>query len=170
MIDRIKIGSFLRQLRKENALTQEELAEKFGVSSRSVSRWENGSTMPELEILVDLADFYHVDIKEIIDGERKREIMSEGTKEVLRSVANYAKQEKRLVVRRKCIATFVITAFFVLCIFLGTTLLPSYTKTSKLIIGRLSVVIALVGLSLLWIIVINENRKNGKKISKNSSL
>lgn len=51
MVDRIKIGSFLRELRNEKGLTQEELAEKFDVSSRSVSRWENGNTMPELGIL-----------------------------------------------------------------------------------------------------------------------
>ena len=42
-----------------------------GVSSGSVSRWENGITMSELGILVELADFYEVDIKELIDGERK---------------------------------------------------------------------------------------------------
>ena len=70
MVDKIKIGNFLRQLRTEKGMTQEDLAEKFGVSSRSVSRWENGNTMPELGILVELADFYDVDIKEIIDGER----------------------------------------------------------------------------------------------------
>ena len=68
MVDKIKIGNFLRQLRTEKGMTQEDLAEKFGVSSRSVSRWENGNTMPELGILVELADFYDVDIKEIIHG------------------------------------------------------------------------------------------------------
>ena len=41
MVNRINIGGFLRDLRNEKNLTQEELAEKFGVSSRSVSRWEN---------------------------------------------------------------------------------------------------------------------------------
>lgn len=42
MIDQEKIGGFLRDLRKEKGQTQEELAEKFGVSSKSVSRWETG--------------------------------------------------------------------------------------------------------------------------------
>ena len=74
MIDQVKIGGFLKDLRKEKGLTQEQLAEKFGVSSRSVSRWENGNTMPELGILVELAEYYEVDIKEIIDGERKSEL------------------------------------------------------------------------------------------------
>ena len=95
MIDQIKIGGFLRELRKEKELTQEQLAEKFGVSSRSVSRWENGNTMPELGILVELADFYEIDIKEIIDGERKSEIVEKEEKETLLKVAEYADKQKR---------------------------------------------------------------------------
>ena len=62
-MDQVKIGSFLRELRKEKALTQEQLAEKFGVSNRTVSRWENGNNMPDISILIELADFYDIDIK-----------------------------------------------------------------------------------------------------------
>ena len=90
MIDQVKIGGFLKDLRKKKGLTQEQLAEKFGVSSRSVSRWENGNTMPELGILVELAEYYEVDIKEIIDGERKSELMEKEEKETLQKVADYA--------------------------------------------------------------------------------
>lgn len=118
MIDRIKIGDFLRNLRNEKDLTQEELAEKFGVSSRSVSRWENGNTMPELGILLELADFYDVDIKEIIDGERKSEIMEKETKDTLTKVADYAKTEKKMTVRRKCVLT-LISAFVTIAIVIG---------------------------------------------------
>lgn len=118
MVDRIKIGDFLRNLRNEKDLTQEELAEKFGVSSRSVSRWENGNTMPELGILLELADFYDVDIKEIIDGERKSEIMEKETKDTLTKVADYAKTEKKMTVRRKCVLT-LISAFVTIAIVIG---------------------------------------------------
>ena len=51
-MDTKKIGAFLKQCRKEKNLTQEQLAEKFGVSERTVSRWETGSNMPDLSILV----------------------------------------------------------------------------------------------------------------------
>ena len=70
-MDQQKIGLFLKELRKENNYTQEQLAEKFGVSNRTVSRWENGNNMPDISVLVELADFYTVDVREIIDGERK---------------------------------------------------------------------------------------------------
>ncbi len=100
MIDQVKIGNFLKELRKENGKTQEEIAEMFGVSSRSVSRWENGNTMPDLGILVELADYYDVEIREIIDGERKSEIMEKEEKETLLKIADYVdKQKKQAIIR-----------------------------------------------------------------------
>ena len=121
MVDKIKIGNFLRELRNENNLTQEEIAEKFEVSSRSVSRWENGNTMPELGILVDLAVFYGVDIKEIIDGERKSENMKKEVIETLEKVVDYANEEKKMVIRKKSkMAYFSIAiAVVIVAIFLG---------------------------------------------------
>ena len=88
-----KIGRFLKHLRKDKGLTQEQLAEHFYVSSRTVSRWETGSNMPDVEMLIELADFYDVDIREIIDGERKSENMDKETKDTLKKVAEYATEE-----------------------------------------------------------------------------
>lgn len=163
MIDQIKIGGFLRELRKEKELTQEQLAEKFGVSSRSVSRWENGNTMPELGILVELADYYEVDIKEIIDGERKSEIMEKEQKETLRKVADYAEVEKKLAVKRRCIVTFVGTLMFALSIMIGYIVFPKLPEGSILRNGSLGLGIGVIGLVLLWGLVIHENYKNSKK-------
>lgn len=70
-MDQQKIGIFLKELRNEKKLTQEQLAEKLGVSRRTVSRWETGSNMPDLDILVEMADYYDVDLRELFDGERR---------------------------------------------------------------------------------------------------
>ena len=163
MIDQVKIGGFLRELRKEKELTQEQLAEQFGVSSRSVSRWENGNTMPELGILVELAEFYAVDIKEIIDGERKSENMKKEEKETLRKVADYAETEKKLVVRRKCIVTFVTTLTLVLFIIVGYFVLPQLPADSLLRNDRLWMGMGILGVAGMWGIIIHENRKNAAK-------
>lgn len=160
MIDRVKIGEFLRDLRKEKDMTQEELAEKFGVSSRSVSRWENGITMPELGILVELADYYEVDIKELIDGERKSENMNSETKETLQKAADYAEAEKKLVVKRKCIVTCVGTLAFSLCIIIGYIVFPKLPEDSFFRNNGLWLGISIIGLVGLWAIVIHGNRKN----------
>lgn len=80
-MDQKKIGLFLKELRKEKRLTQGQLAEHLNMSDRTVSRWETGTTLPDLSVLIELADFYHVDIREIIDGERKSENMNKEIKE-----------------------------------------------------------------------------------------
>ena len=55
-----KTGGFLKELRKEKGITQEQLAEVFGVSSRTVSRWENGVNMPDLSLLAEIADLHEI--------------------------------------------------------------------------------------------------------------
>lgn len=84
-----KIGNFLKDLRKEKGITQEQAAEHFGVAGRTVSRWETGSNMPDLSMLVDIAMFYDVEVREILDGERKSENMNTELKETLEKVADY---------------------------------------------------------------------------------
>ena len=92
-MNQVKIGEFLRELRKGKGLTQEQLAEQFNISRRSVSRWETGSNMPDVGLLIEIADFFEVDIREIIDGQRKSENMDK-EKETLKKVAEYADAEK----------------------------------------------------------------------------
>ena len=62
-----KIGSFLKELRKEIGITQEEFAEKLDVSSRTISRWETGTNMPDISLLVNIAEIFNVSISEIIN-------------------------------------------------------------------------------------------------------
>ncbi len=120
-MDQQKTGDFLKQLRKEKGLTQEQLAEKFYVSSRSVSRWENGSNMPDLATLIELADFYGADIREIIDGERKSENMDTETKDTLKKVAEYT-QEQNKKDRKKMIEIMVTSVVLILfCLILSDT-------------------------------------------------
>ena len=92
-MDQKKIGSFLKELRKQKGITQEEFAEHLNVSSRTVSRWETGSNMPDISLLTDIADFYDVDVREIIEGERKSG-MNEEVREVADKMADYANTEK----------------------------------------------------------------------------
>ena len=95
-----KIGSFLKELRKEKGITQEEFAENLNVSGRTVSRWETGVNMPDISLLVDIAGFFNVSIPEIINGERKSEIMEKEVKEVAEAMSNYAAAEKSVILKR----------------------------------------------------------------------
>lgn len=93
-MDQIKTGQFLKTLRKEKGLTQQQLADRFNVSNRSVSRWETGSNLPDISLLVEIADFYGVDVRDIIDGKRASSMMDNETKEVADKMASYATNEK----------------------------------------------------------------------------
>ena len=86
-MDQKKVGGLLKALRRENNLTQEKLAERLGVSARTVSRWETGTNLPDLDALLELADLYCVDIRELLDGERKNENMDKETRETMKKVA-----------------------------------------------------------------------------------
>ena len=99
-VDQVKIGNFLKKLRKEKGITQEQLAEILNVSGRTVSRWETGNNMPDISILVDIADYYDISIPEIISGERKSEIMEKEVKEVAEAMSNYAGAEKSVILKR----------------------------------------------------------------------
>ena len=80
-MDQGKIGKFLATLRKEKNLTQEELAEKLNVARRTVSRWETGFNLPDMDILVEISDFYSVDLREILDGNRRTDKMEQEMKD-----------------------------------------------------------------------------------------
>ena len=94
-MDLQKIGTFLKELRKEKELTQEQLAETLNVSRRTVSRWETGSNMPDLDLLVEMADLYQVELRELLNGERKNEPMNTELKETVMQVAEYSHAEKK---------------------------------------------------------------------------
>lgn len=98
-MDQKKIGSFLRELRKEQDITQEYLAEKLNVSGRTISRWETGNTMPDIGLLVEIAEFFDVSIPEIINGERKSKRMNEEVKEVAEKMSDYAGAEKVAIIK-----------------------------------------------------------------------
>lgn len=99
-MDQKKVGGLLKALRRENNLTQEKLAERLGVSARTVSRWETGTNLPDLDALLELADLYCVDIRELLDGERKNENMDKETRETMKKVAEYSGEEKKRLAKR----------------------------------------------------------------------
>lgn len=70
----IRIGENLRKLRIDNELTQEKLAEVFGVSAQAISRWENNSTYPDITMLPSIANYYNVSIDEIMGMDEIRNV------------------------------------------------------------------------------------------------
>ena len=68
-----KIGKFISKLRKEKKLTQEQLAEKLGVTAKSVSRWENGVCLPDVSLFKDLCNILEITLNDFFAGEKIKE-------------------------------------------------------------------------------------------------
>lgn len=97
-IDKAKFGAFVAQLRKEKGLMQKELAEKLYVSDKAVSKWERGLSIPDVAILVPLAEILGVTVTELLECRRlpKDEPMdSQQTEEIVKKVIGLSKEEQR---------------------------------------------------------------------------
>ena len=142
-----KIGSFIAQLRKDHGMTQEQLAEKIGVSNRSISRWENGNTLPDYGLLQSLSTVLNVSIAELLAGQR---LAGNPCAEDLVSLALELAQREKKDLRRSlnlCFGTGLAflaagtllgrfasepVIFFLLCIALGL----AFISTGFLTINR----------------------------------
>ena len=129
-MDQVKIGKFLAELRKENEMTQEQLAEKLNVARRTISRWETGNNMPDIDILIDLSDLYHVDLREILNGERKSEKMKNETKETVLQAVDYTNIESEKYNKRVRICNSIALLLLVIYMLFKDTVL--YSQNSLL--------------------------------------
>lgn len=69
-MDQVKIGKFIAKLRRDAELTQEALGEMIGVTNKTISRWENGNYIPDIEMFQILAETFGVGINELLAGQR----------------------------------------------------------------------------------------------------
>lgn len=133
-----KVGSFLKNLRNEKSITQAELAERLGVSNRSISRWENGTTMPDFDLLIELAQYYDVEVGEILDGERRVENMDAKQEELMVKVADYQNIEKNFFSKRMC-AMFILAllgmGIYIAIDLLGLSAVEPYETVISIALG-----------------------------------
>ena len=118
-MDQIKIGKFILKCRKEKGLTQEQLAEKIGVTSKSISRWENGNTMPDYSLLKDLCNELNITVNELLSGEKIKE-----NDYMNKSEENLISLRKQIDKRKKIlkIITYVFMAIIIMAFVLNMVL------------------------------------------------
>lgn len=159
----VKIGKMLQTLRKEKGMTQEQLAEKLGVARRTVSRRETGSNMPDLNMLIELSDFYAIDLREILSGERKSEQMNEEMKETVLQVAEYGNEDKARLLRR--MYWLSIAGLIGFGMVLVTTLLDLSEVSPYEEIGSFGLGLAF-GMMVLWVIYTSRYMAKIKQFKK----
>lgn len=104
-MDQVKTGKFIAELRREKGLTQEMLGKKLGVTNKTVSRWENGNYMPDIEMFQELSELFGVSINELLSGCRlsENEFREEADKNIvdISKAAAFSYKEQTAFWKRK---------------------------------------------------------------------
>ena len=121
-MDQERIGKFIASSRKKQKLTQQELAERLGVTNKSVSRWENGKTLPDISFFKPLCEILNISIEELINGEKtdlKRK--NDSVEKAIINTMNTKEKEKhkmnRIISILLIFITIIIVILFLLIIY-----------------------------------------------------
>ncbi len=91
-----KIGKYIVECRKKKNMTQQELAEKLGVSDRTIGNWENGRNMPDLSLFKPLSEILGISIAELLDGGKiDKNNIAYKSEEILTNTINYQTEKIR---------------------------------------------------------------------------
>ena len=130
IMDTKKIGAFIAMNRKKKGYTQEQLAEKLGVTNKTISRWENGHYMPDLSLLEPLSKELDITLNELLAGEEivKEETMEYSEQNLIQTI-DYT--DEKIKNEHKKISLFIIGIgiFTSLCAF---TVFPSESSWSSI--------------------------------------
>lgn len=110
-----RIGQFIKDLRKEKELTQQDLADMLGVTNRAVSKWENGLSLPDYSILNDLCEILDISINELLSGEKldKKDYQKKFEENVFNSISyKIKKNNKKVTIIILYIILFVVIFAF----------------------------------------------------------
>ena len=133
-MDQVKIGKFIAQLRKEVGWTQETLGEKVGVTNKTISRWETGNYMPDIEMIQIISKTFDVSINELLAGQRLsdqeyRQRADENIVSMSKESA-FSREEKMLYLKRKwrkdhrtllVMLCLIILVLLILCVYFRKT-------------------------------------------------
>ncbi len=157
-----KTGRFLKALRQEKGLTQEQLGEKIDVSNKTISRWETGSYMPPVECLALLSELYGVSINEIVSGQRLSGATFPAAAEENLSNALAQGEMRAKKTEKQLMASMLLSTAFAIAIILLLPIKQSHVVTNIVIIALVSG-LALIGNTVnLAALALNKER-SGKR-------
>ena len=132
-MNQVKIGKFIAECRKKNNLTQMQLAEKLNITDRAISKWENGKSMPDSSIMLDLCNELKISVNELLSGEMIE--MNNYNEIAEKTLLEIAKKEER---QNKRLMTSMWTILITSTIFyIGIFLLAVNTLEEGIMLGTI---------------------------------
>ena len=151
-MDTVKIGQFIKSLRKEKSLTQREVADRLNVSEKTISKWETDNGMPEVGLMLPLCKFYGISINELLSGERldEKQYVDKAEENMACLVDRTAPRKKVIISAISCIlvtlssvALILLSALFIAQIWLkfvviGIALIVVFADVSVILLVAIS--------------------------------
>ena len=136
-MDQVKIGKFIAECRKKANLTQMQLAEKLNITDRAISKWENGKSLPDSSIMLDLCDVLSISVNDLLCGEVVT--MDNYNKELENNLLEMIKQkeqaDKRLLSVEVFIGITATIALFALIFVAAFIQMETWLKISLIVFG-----------------------------------
>ncbi len=142
-MDQIKIGKFIAERRKLKSLTQAQLAEKLNITDRAVSKWENGRSLPDSAIMLELCEILDITVNDLLCGEVV--VMEKYNKEMEKNLLEMArekeKSDKQLLMVEIVMGFVSIGIMLGLCIFAAYAPMEEWLRIVLIIIGFIPVLV-----------------------------
>ena len=125
-MDQVKIGRFIKAMRKEKNLTQREVAERLNISEKTVSKWETGNGMPEVSLMLPLCELLEISVNELLSGERldEKRYFEKAEQNIMSLIQERAEAKKKIII---AIITVVVISIAGIAIVLIAGLLEMET-------------------------------------------
>ena len=145
-MDVIKIGKFIAENRKKKDMTQEQLAEKLGVTSKTISRWENGNYMPDISLLKPISEELGVTLNDLLSGEKvEKEQYQEKLEENILNTIDYINKK---VNEKNNLLGILLIAFGIICSFTAMSIFPSDSSWGS-VYSVFGIIVSIVGINKL---------------------
>ena len=136
-MDQVKIGRFIAERRKSANLTQMQLAETLGITDRAVSKWENGKSLPDSSIMVELCDVLDITVNDLLSGEVVT--MDNYNKELEKNLLDALKQkeqaDKRLLAVEVVIGITATAVLFALIFVAAFVQMETWVRVALVVLG-----------------------------------
>ena len=135
-MDQLKIGKFIAERRKENSLTQMQLAEKLGITDKAVSKWERGIAMPDSSIMLDVCKILGISVNELLNGEKiNMEEQDTKAEKLLLELTKRDEKTRKKLLMRSWILLFVMVFYLLFCtIMIAEVWKHEYSRSAAIIL------------------------------------
>lgn len=141
-MDQIKIGKFIAVMRKEQSYTQKQLAEKLGISDKTISKWETGNGMPEVSLMLPLCDALKISVNELLSGERLTEHSYHE-----RAEENMVKLIKEKDDKKKVVSVILLSMVLLIVAFCVILMIEVTMEHIILLVGVIGEILGIIWLS-----------------------